>query len=593
MSIARLYKLRMVGLATEKEATLNSLQELGCLMLVPTRVGVDTPVSGALRHVHEAVAFLLSCPRRRNQVQDESGFDAERVQADALALQLRIQTLEDDRDAVIQRIRDLAPWGDFTFPPLEALGGLRLWFYAQPHKAMPEFAAAHRQWTVVNRDAKNCYVVVVSDIEPPAGPLPRVHSGSRSPAALRKRLEELQQHIEDAHEQRYSLTRWCDLFVRHLHRLEDKAARDEAGRQMLDVDPLFGVEAWVPRDRLKDVQACAARRGLTLEVLEPTAADDPPTLMKNPRGLDAGEALVNFYMTPGYWTWDPSPAVLFSFAVFFAMILADAGYAALLGVLLVLSWRRTGKSASGRRMRTLLALLTGSSLIYGVMVGSYFGVAPAEDSLPGQLAFLDVNNAKVMMALSVVIGVLHLMMANVMNALRFGLRPEAIAPLGWTAVILGGFLVPVAGAMQLPAMRVAGLILLTAGGLGILLFSGVGKKPLPRLGNGLLALTKVTSAFGDVLSYLRLFALGLASASLAVAFNHMAGQIRVGVPGVGLFLAMLVLLIGHGLNLVLSLSSAVIHGLRLNVIEFFNWGLPEEGRPFNTFARKEQIAWNR
>ena len=104
-------------------------------------------------------------------------------------------------------------------------------------------------------------------------------------------------------------------------------------------------------------------------------------------------------------------------------------------------------------------------------------------------------------------------------------------------------------------------------------------------------LTQLSSAFGDVLSYLRLFALGLASSSLAVAFNGMAADVRDAIPGVGLFFAILVLLIGHTLNFALSLSSGFIHGLRLNVIEFFKWGVRDEGRSYRPFARKEATPW--
>ena len=93
-------------------------------------------------------------------------------------------------------------------------------------------------------------------------------------------------------------------------------------------------------------------------------------------------------------------------------------------------------------------------------------------------------------------------------------------------------------------------------------------------------------AFGDVLSYLRLFALGLASASLAIAFNAMAADAREALPGAGLLAAIIILVIGHSLNLLLAVASGVIHGLRLNVIEFFNWGLPEEGPLFRPFKKK-------
>ena len=122
-------------------------------------------------------------------------------------------------------------------------------------------------------------------------------------------------------------------------------------------------------------------------------------------------------------------------------------------------------------------------------------------------------------------------------------------------------------------------------------FSGAGKPPLKRVLAGFSALTGLSSAFGDVLSYLRLFALGLASGALAAAFNGMAGDVREAVPGVGFLFAILVLLIGHSLNFVLSLSSGFIHGLRLNVIEFFKWGVKDEGTPYRPFARKEGAPW--
>jgi V/A-type H+-transporting ATPase subunit I len=107
-----------------------------------------------------------------------------------------------------------------------------------------------------------------------------------------------------------------------------------------------------------------------------------------------------------------------------------------------------------------------------------------------------------------------------------------------------------------------------------------------RLLDGMRALTGVTRAFGDVLSYLRLFALGLASASLALTFNGLAEQ-AVHVPGMGLLFAILILLVGHLLNLLLALMSGVVHGLRLNYIEFYNWAISGEGYAFQPFEKKE------
>jgi len=102
-----------------------------------------------------------------------------------------------------------------------------------------------------------------------------------------------------------------------------------------------------------------------------------------------------------------------------------------------------------------------------------------------------------------------------------------------------------------------------------------------------MSLTSITKIFGDVLSYMRLFALGLASASLAITFNQLAMQVYHAMPGLGLLFSILILILGHTLNILLGIMSGVVHGLRLNFIEFYNWSVSDEGYPFKAFARKE------
>ena len=130
-------------------------------------------------------------------------------------------------------------------------------------------------------------------------------------------------------------------------------------------------------------------------------------------------------------------------------------------------------------------------------------------------------------------------------------------------------------------------------GLGfVFLFSSerplVRAADLPRrLADGAMALTGVSKAFGDVLSYLRLFALGLSSASLALTFNQLAAGVMGEGRGIALLLGLLVLVLGHGLNFILGIVSGVVHGLRLNVIELYNWSVFGEGTPFRPFARRQ------
>ena len=169
---------------------------------------------------------------------------------------------------------------------------------------------------------------------------------------------------------------------------------------------------------------------------------------------------------------------------------------------------------------------------------------------------------------------------------------EIWAPLGWIVAIWGGILAWLGG----DGATTFGLGLVAAGLAGVF-WGSAAKQPvatpldwLKRLGAGAMSLTGITRKFGDLLSYLRLFALGLASASLAATFNGLAMDIHAANPGLGLLFAVLVLLFGHTVTFLLGVMSGVVHGLRLNFIEFFGWGLTEEGYPFKAFAKREAPA---
>lgn len=593
MSIVPLDRVTFAGLTAEKDRLLDDLHQRGCLELIPLRGDAREPaIGGPSSQAREALKFLLACPQRRRQVTDDARFDAASVERQALDLQKRIQTLELERDALLERLTDAKPWGDFRFPTLQELGDYRLWFYVVPHKDMSKVEASALAWEVVRRDHRFSYVVVVDRDEPQSMPVPRARLGARSPDDLARRLEQVELAIEDLQAERAYLTRWCLLFARDLARLEDAAARAGAAQQTCDRDPVFALQAWVPREHVPELAEYAARNGFVFDSRDPAPDERPPTLMRNAPPVSAGEDLVNFYMTPGYWTWDPSAVVLVSFAIFFAMIMADAGYAAVLALGLLACWRRLGRSRSGRRFRPMLTLIVLMSLAYGVLVGSYFGITPPQGSFLGRLRLLDMSDSTLMMGLSVLVGGLHVALANVMDFRRHTDWRDGLASLGWASAVGGGLLF--AAATAVPAVAPLKTIGTGAAALGLVLvlgFTAWREKPLKRLVGGLLGLARISGAFGDVLSYLRLFALGLASASLATAFNNMAAGIRDAMPGIGLLLALLVLAFGHTLNLLLGVSSGVIHGLRLNVIEFFNWGLKDEGRRFAHFRRKEGLSW--
>ena len=593
MSIIPLNKVTVFGLGIDRESVLEGLQSLGCMHLIPLQPPPKTSEFAApdrYEDAQKALLYIMDVPRRRHQVRDEAQFDFDRVVAEVQANQQKQREVEDKRFFLTNRLQKLEPWGKFTLPDLDELGGYRLWFYQVPHTKAKQLQDLKLPWQQVGEDQLYTYVVIIAKEEPPSDalPVPRTRAGSISPEELERQLEQVEIELDEIRAEQEALSRWIFLLSKNLARAEDQVSLQEASNQTKEDDGIFMVQGWMPKRNLKQLDLFAEQQGLAFLAEPPKPDEEPPTLMDNPLALKGGEALVTFYETPGYRTWDPSTAVFFSFAVFFAMILADAGYALLLGAGLLYFWKQMGQSASGRSTRFYAAVILGASLIYGVAIGSYFGVTPPEGSLLASLKVLDLQNFDVMMQISIAIGCLHLAFANVVAAyIAVGFSGKA-KPLGWIAVIFGGFAWFILNLQDLAIGLLAGGFFLVFLGA----FVGSRKNFLLRLVDGFGALTGITKLFGDILSYLRLFALGLATASLALTFNQLAAQVHESMAGLGidLLLSFLILLIGHSITLGMGILACFVHGVRLNVIEFFNWGLPEEGYAFDAFKKKERSS---
>ncbi|MCG8689843.1 MAG: hypothetical protein MI806_01405 [Minwuiales bacterium] len=595
MSIARLKKVTVCGLLTEKRQVLEGLQELGCMHLLPLRpppAEVEKAASPRAESAYKALRFLTDMPQKRRQVIRDPDFDVERVVRSALDLKQHLRGATDRRDFLAHRIAAVEPWGDIFFPPRETLAGHRLWFYVMPLSKLRALDDVDLPWQVVRKDHRFAYVVLIAKDEPPSDllPVPRTHTGALPLAELKAQLEDIEIELEDLVAERQALTRYIYLLSVNLAQAENHASLAHAEQQTLDGDSIVAVQGWVPVDTVADVEAFAEREQLACLIEDPGPDDAPPTLIEQPDDMEAGVDLAQFYQVPSYRSWDPTLLLFGSFSVFFAMILADAGYGLVLMAGLLALWKRLGQTPKTRAYRLLGLSLFGCTIAYGAIVGSYFGMTPPDGSLLDRLHIFSVGDFDTMMTLSIVIGVLHIVFANAMMAYVNRSRPVALSKLGWIAGLFGGLLLWLAEPES--AWRTASYALMGGGMLAVLLFAS--ERPargpadyLLRLTDGVRSLMGIMGAFGDVLSYMRLFALGLASASLAVTFNDLARGVHEALPGLGLLAAILILGIGHTLNLGLSLMSGVVHGLRLNFIEFYKWGLPEEGTPFRKFARKE------
>ena len=620
MAIVQLDKVTLYGVAHQRDQVLTDLQALGCIHLVNLQAVEPPTVEHPTRsEVHDALEYLEGCPVQRATSVRRKDFNCVEVTRQALAIKERRQALSDERDFLLRSTEALRPWGDFRLPPDGELGPLRFWYYTLKHYQVDSLRKTELSWRVVAEDNQYAYVVVIDADQPQDMPTAPLDLDRRPLSELTACLESVEEELDELHWKRIALTRWSRLLAEELEAADDEFVRMEACHRTLVDGDIFALQGWLPRAEKKRLQNFARQHELAMTVHAPSREETPPTLLKNPESVAGAEGAVTFYITPNYYTWDPTWIVYFSFAFFFAMIMSDAGYGLLLGGLLAFYlWRKLGSSLTAVRFRNLLVAVVAFTVLYGVLIGSYFGVSPGEGTLldaaqiriRGQ-SLMTEENQNTMMVIAITIGVFHLALANLVSAWQRRDSSQCLGSLGWAAGLLSGLVLGIVTMMD-PNPLSTGLAWLaglpyrqcqdilhqaarwTLIGSAVAIFAFSSSRPLYslRIGDwawrsldGLQALTGVSKAFGDVLSYLRLFALGLASAQLAITFNDLArgaAEMR----GVGILLAVLILIAGHSIHMLLGIVSGVVHGLRLNCIEFFSWSLTDEGYPFQAFRKK-------
>lgn len=594
MAIVSLKKLTLCGLIADKTKVLEQLQNLGATHLIAANEIVTTNEAVPAQSVDDALTalkYLQQCDKQRHQIRQADDFDFNAVVQDVLALKSRLVDLLETREFLQERIKEVALWGDFNLAKDGLLKGYKLWFYIVPKHLMKKVRQTDLVWQQVNQSNTHAYIVVIDQEEPASKimPVPRTHVGSVSLSQLHKRLENIELAIEDAYAKREYLTRWMSLIMLNLAEYENNSDLNAAHLLTRDEPEVFVLQAWAAIGDIPKIEKFARQHRLAWLIENPDGEELPPTLLKNTHTFAGGEEIVKFYQMPNYYAWDPSIVVFFSFALFFAMILSDAGYAAVFLSILTLKWRRMGRSKQGARLRRLVLVTLSTALIWGVLAGSYFGFSP---ELTAKLRIFDMNDFDTMMKVSIFVGVIHIAFANLVQAYQLKHKTTRFAALGWALFVLGGFVLWLSMEDQQRVLQQSAHVMLSLSAMALLLFSTDRplKRPVDfvlRLVDGLKNLTGITKIFGDVLSYMRLFALGLASASLAITFNQLAIQVYHAMPGTGLLFSILIFLIGHILNIMLGIMSGVVHGLRLNFIEFYNWSVSDEGYPFKAFSKKE------
>ncbi len=365
------------------------------------------------------------------------------------------------------------------------------------------------------------------------------------------------------------------------------------------------ISGYVPADSQDTLRTAASNNGWGLLFREPSADDPVPTKIANPRWIRTIKPVFDMLgVIPGYRERDISLWFLLFFTVFVGMIIGDAGYGALLFVTAIFAMisgkRKTGRVSEALVLMTVLSL---STLAWGAITGNWFGYQPIGEMRPFSYVVIPVMNSfdprsvQAVQSVCFILAAVHLSIAHIWNFVReIKQRPaiKAFAQLGWLSTVLGLYFLVVSLFVGQAMPQYA--VYMTAGGIGaVLLFSGqspdrgffggIGR----GLSNGFTIIFDGIGAFSDIISYIRLFAVGLASVAIAQAFNEMAGGMAT--SPVGIAFAVLVLFFGHSLNLVMGGLAVVVHGVRLNLLEFSGHvGMEWTGVEYRPFAENEDYT---
>lgn len=598
--IVAMKKVSIVTLKTLERASLAQLRDIGVLHIFTDSVDHDR--GEKLREESTAVERALAAipPADQESAADATVQGGEAVDR-ALAIADECQSLldersqlQDERDRIERELERLAPWGQLDPARIAAISeqGVDLALYELSADHAATVIEDLPQALVISRDKSTVRVVgvAVQGEELPASPEP-IQLPARSVEELNERKREIDARLHAI---------GSDLAGRQGDRPILLAAREELSdafefvRVQASMDSekeLSWITGFIPHDMVDQLRQAASQNGWGLVIRDPDDDEQVPTQVRNPKPIQMIKPVFDLLGTvPGYREMDISFFFLLFFVVFFAMIIGDGGYGLILLVGTLLGAAR-GR-AKGRRAgagTALMAVLSSATVVWGAITGNWFGYAPFAD-LPVLrelvVPAISIDNeasTQTIQYMTFVIGTVHLSIAHVWNFMR-GLRSRpriaAFEQLGWLSMVLGLYYLVLELVLGTVAVSIVPRpdwwLSMIIGGLAAVMvfgrqeegqnfFVGVGK----GVANIITTALDGISAFSDIISYIRLFAVGLASLAIAEAFNSMGAGIAESLGGAGgAVAAAAILFLGHTLNLAMGALSVVVHGVRLNMLEF-------------------------
>jgi V/A-type H+-transporting ATPase subunit I len=617
--IVPMKRVSLVVRDAEREAALVELRRLGVVHLEKTPAASEalTRLLERKARAQNAAGFLRNYPLPAGAAPSVGAKDVEALIEEVLSLNERRKSEFDAMVAEQKEAARIEPWGDFDPADFGVLSGagVELKPYELSRKTYERLGSAVAALRLSEtKSTVRCLVVGApyggADAAALVGETPFALP-ERSLSALRASMRERESRLADIEERFVRLAPEAAAIERELERvdsaLEFEAAR--AGMDSTDDTPegqgLAWLSGFVPGEDGGRVKRAAADHGWALIIDDPSDTDAPPTKVKNSAMVRIVQPVFDFLGTvPNYREYDISAWFLLFFSFFFAMIFGDGGYGTILliaGLALAFKAKAAGKPVPD--FTRLLLLLAGFSIFWGAVTMSWFGIS--SEALPGFFGMIDIywisnanpdsgDNVKV---LCFAMGTVQLVIAHLKNIKRDIGSLKFLAQIGQLAMVVGMMslvLNLVISAERYPLPQYAMYLIAVGFGLNFCFasyesghgfFVGLLKGIVGSLTNIVSVFLGVVNVFADIVSYIRLWAVGLAGVAISQTVNNMVGPLmgKLSLFAVGV----LILVFGHGLNIMMSVLSVIVHGVRLNMLEFSgHLGMEWSGYAYEPFRER-------
>ena len=535
----------------------------------------------------QALVILQRFGRKVNVPQQEAGNDWTDIATDILKLSAET---EHSRESMAQRkiqIRQWEPWGDFDSEDIEALAarGISLQLCEIPANRKTEVpAGVILEKISIFSGIQRCVAISRDKITLPFETV--------APAALSLReMNDLQLRergkVQQAQDRIVSLRCYENAFKKTLIERENILKFEEVEKGMRAHEELALLKGYCPVDACGALTAKARQEQWGILMEDPSPDDMVPTLLKNPKGIELINPVFDFMsIIPGYREADVSFCFLVFFSIFFGILIGDAGYGLVFLLGTFVRHQKLKHKASDQTAFYLIYVLSSCAIVWGFLTGTFFGVSLFGKLVKPMVPWL--TNESNVKSLCFIIGAVHLTIAHVWRGLRKWPSILILSDIGWIMIVWGAFFYVQQFILDKPIppfVNPAGYI---AFGIIVLFsqsFQDILKDVTAFAISIVLTVLSVVSTLIDVISYIRLFAVGTAGVTLAEAFNQMAlgrGFHNL-LFGLG---AIFILLVGHSLNIILGILAIMVHGLRLNILEFSgHLSLEWSGMKYSPFQR--------